>query len=54
MKYKASTKYSKNSYIRTDSFKMSLHMFLCDEAVPVIKVMALNTGTNASAWKKDI
>ena len=54
MKYNASRKYSKNSHIRTDSFEMSLPIFICDEVVPVIKVMALNTGSNASAWKKDI
>ena len=45
--------YSSKPNIRTFIFEMSLPMFLCDEVVPVIRVLVRNTGSNAHARRKD-
>ena len=42
--FSGNTTHSKKPHVRTYRFEMSLLMFLYDEAVPIIRVMALNTG----------
>ena len=37
--------YSKNLHLRSCNFKLSLFLFLCDEVIPAIWVLVLNTGS---------
>ena len=53
-RHKYACMYSKNPHIRNSySFEMGLPVFLCDEVLPIIRILVLNTGYSTRARKRD-